>query len=347
MKRKLPIFLAVVMLVGALCASGASAADTKPALSVRVNGYIVSFPDAQPYVDENSRTMIPVRFATEQLGATVAWDGKANTATITRTGITVVVTIGDSNLRITRNGKVTTVSMDTQAVLKDSRTFVPIRFVAEALGAYVDYSDVYNVVGIYSDVLTAEQITKLRAYPYTQNEHAVSYETSKATDTEQELIYFYGSDRDSFNGAFGYANAREHLYNCISRIATYHFKAIDKVIKAAANDEFFDLVVQEAKAEVAYTSDNISFEFTADSSCIYQEDHVNGITTAVRGIVAMTCHIKPTELPGDEMAMIGHYGYTQVQQGVTVYIPVDIHMNTQSNYNVNINTIVPLDGQYI
>jgi hypothetical protein len=85
MKRKLPIFLAVVLLVGALCASGASAADTKPALSVRANGYIVSFPDAQPYVDENSRTMIPVRFATEQLGATVTWNGTAQTATITKT----------------------------------------------------------------------------------------------------------------------------------------------------------------------------------------------------------------------------------------------------------------------
>ena len=49
--------------------------------------------------------------------------------------------------------------MDTAAVLKDSRTYVPFRFVAEALGAHVDYSDTYRTVGIYSDVATSEQVT--------------------------------------------------------------------------------------------------------------------------------------------------------------------------------------------
>jgi hypothetical protein len=70
------------------------------------------------------------------------------------------------------------------------------------------------------------------------------------------------------------------------------------------------------------------------------------LQVTVRGICAMTCNIKPTSLPGNEMTTIGHYGFTQVDQGVTAYIPVDVHMNTQANYNVNINTIVPLDTQY-
>lgn len=348
MKKRLTLLLAVVFVVSALCVTGASAAVAGTAPLARVNGYIVKFPDAQPYVDENNRTMIPVRFVTEQFGATVDWNEKESTiVTIAKGGISIVITIGDPNIQVTENGKATIVTMDTKAVMRENRVYVPIRFVAEALGAYVDYSNVYNVVGVYSDKLTAAQIAELRAYKYTQSANAISYETAKTDKTAQELVYYYGSDRDSFIGTLGYANAREHLYSCISRISTYPFKAIDKFIKGATNDKFFDLVVQEAEAEIDYSSDNIKFEFITDGSCLYQEDNGDTLTATVRGIVAMTCNVKPTTLPGDEMAMIGHYGFMQVQQGVTVYIPVDVHMNTQANYNVNINTIVPLDSQHL
>lgn len=347
MKKKVSILLAVVLIISAFCMTGASAAAAEKAPSVRVNGYIVEFPDAQPYVDENNRTMIPVRFVTQQLGATVDWNDKASTiVTITKDSISVVITIGDPNIQVTENGKSITMLMDTKAVLRDNRVYVPIRFVAEALGAYVDYSDVYNVVGIYSDELTASQIAMLRAYKYTQSSHAISYESAKAEKTERDLIYFYGSDRDSFAGTNGFANAREHLYSCTSRKATYPFEYIKKVLVGSGPDEFFSCVVQEVKAEIAHASDNIEFKFITDSSCLYQEDNGNALTATVRGIVAMTCHIKPTSLPGDEMAMIGRYGFTQVQQGVTEFIPVDVHLNTQANYNVNINTIVSLDNQY-
>ncbi len=345
MKKKISLIIALALMLSAFCVTGASAAESTE-LSVRVNGYTVDFPDAQPFVDANNRTMIPVRFSTEQLGADVSWDNDTKTATIKRDGISVAISIGDADFEVTQNGETTTVTMDTAAIIRESRTYVPIRFVAEALGAYVDYSDVYRVVGIHSDVLTAEQIATLRAYDYTQSKAAVSYETAKEKKTAEDLEYFYGADRESFNGEFGYANAREHLYNCISRISVYPFKAIDRVLEDTTNDEFFDLVVQEAKAEVAYTSDNISFEFITDSSCIYQEDNVSVITTTVRGIIAMTCSTNTAPLPGDEIAMATKYGFTQLQRGETVYIAVDIHMNTQANYYVNIKAIMPLASQY-
>lgn len=346
MKKKISLVLALVLIVGALCVSGASAAASASAPTVRVNGYIVEFPDAQPFIDENDRTILPVRFVTEQLGAVVSWSNETKTATIMKNGISVAITIGDAKLKVTKNGETSDVTMDTAAIIRESRTYVPIRFVAEALGAYVDYSDVYNVVGIYSDELTAEQIEALRAYDYTQSKAAVSYATAKEKKTAEELEYFYGADRESFNGEFGYANAREHLYSFSTRAAEYPFVSLDIVLSGGTTDEFFELLVREAKAEVAYTSDNISFEFITDTSCIYQEDNYSGITTTVRGIVAMTCYIIPTELTGDEMATANKYGFTQILKGETVYIAVDIHMNAQADYYVNIKTVVPLDSQY-
>ncbi len=126
-------------------------------LAVRVNGYLTDFPDAQPFIDENSRTLIPLRFVTEALGADVSWDQTTKTATVEQDGIRCDITIGKADMLVTENGNTSTVTMDTQAVLKDSRTFVPIRYVAESLGAWVGWSNAYKTVEIVKGHLTPEE----------------------------------------------------------------------------------------------------------------------------------------------------------------------------------------------
>ena len=210
MKKNLTSILCVVLALCTLLCTGAMAAELpNSGPTVRVNGQVISFPDGQPFIDNNGRTMIPVRFVTEQLGATVTWDGKTQTANIAKNGIKVAITIGNADMKVTKNSKTDTVKMDTAAVLKDGRTYVPIRFVAEALGAVVDYSEVYQTVGIYADKLTAEQIAMLRELPYTTSTAASGYEAAKARKDAEGLKFFYGTDRDSFKN---FANAREHLY---------------------------------------------------------------------------------------------------------------------------------------
>jgi len=44
------------------------------------------FPDAEPFIDENSRTQVPIRFVGEALGANVSWDGNTKKVTITLNG---------------------------------------------------------------------------------------------------------------------------------------------------------------------------------------------------------------------------------------------------------------------
>ena len=47
-----------------------------------------------------------------------------------------------------------------------------------------------------------------------------------------------------------------------------------------------------------------------------------------------------------ETALLCKLGFTQLYQGKTMYIDIDVHMNTQPNYNVNIHTIAPLGEAY-
>lgn len=104
-------------------------------LRVVVNGNKVSFPDALPFIDGNGRTQVPVRFVSEALGAKVDWDGNDKKVTVALNSRTVILTVGKRGYEI--NSK--SYQMDTVALLQESRTFVPIRFVSEALGATVTW----------------------------------------------------------------------------------------------------------------------------------------------------------------------------------------------------------------
>ena len=104
-------------------------------VSVTVDGKKVVFPDAKPFIDENGRTLIPVRFVTEDLGATVEWNAEDREVYITKDKANVLIRIGQE--RILVNG--VTKTMDTKAIIRYDRTYVPIRYVAEGLGATVGW----------------------------------------------------------------------------------------------------------------------------------------------------------------------------------------------------------------
>jgi hypothetical protein len=109
-----------------------------------VNGDRVNFPDAEPFIDGNGRTQVPVRFISEALGAEVGWEGSTKTVTISQGDKEINIVIG--KMEYTINGEKNL--MDTEALLKEDRTFVPVRFVSEGLGARVDWDPAVRTVYI-------------------------------------------------------------------------------------------------------------------------------------------------------------------------------------------------------
>jgi len=83
-----------------------------------------------PYIDSNNRTMIPFRKPVEAIGASVSFDDNKKEVTAVKGEITVRLTIGESVILV--NGQET--AMDTQAVIKDGRTYIPLRAVLSAFG---------------------------------------------------------------------------------------------------------------------------------------------------------------------------------------------------------------------
>ena len=104
-------------------------------VKISLNGVQLNIPSeyGYPFIDNQSRTIIPLRIISERLGHQVEWDNATQTATIDGE---ISITIGEKVVK-TPNGDI---KMDTFAILKGDRTYVPLRFVVEALGYEVSYN---------------------------------------------------------------------------------------------------------------------------------------------------------------------------------------------------------------
>lgn len=89
---------------------------------------------AAPFI-QNDRTMIPVRAVSESFGSLVSWDPNTRAVTISKDGKTVKLTI-DS---LTANVDGTETALDAAPCIVSDTTFVPVRFVSEALGYNVNF----------------------------------------------------------------------------------------------------------------------------------------------------------------------------------------------------------------
>ncbi|MDQ0885088.1 archaellum component FlaF (FlaF/FlaG flagellin family) [Paenibacillus sp. V4I9] len=180
-------------------AFGSQSSDLRM-IPVIVNGQKVKFPDTEPYIDGNGRTMVPVRFVSEKLGATVVWNNADNAVTI-KYGTKEINLPLNSNT-VTVNG--TTVTLDTSAVLTDGRTMVPLRFVSEALSSEVVWDEGAHSVKVTDSSYKTKVTNGTVSLDAWGRELSKTYSTdwNKLTDLPEKfynLPYFKGLTTDSFN----------------------------------------------------------------------------------------------------------------------------------------------------
>jgi len=93
--------------------------------------------DVAPFIHEG-RTLVPLRALGEALGFAVDYDDAERRITLVRGETTLVLWVDST--RVLVNGREATI--DVPALVRDGRTFVPVRFVAEQLGAEVEWDGV-------------------------------------------------------------------------------------------------------------------------------------------------------------------------------------------------------------
>lgn len=117
-------------------------------INVELLGENVLWTDVVPFIDSNNRTMVPLRAVAEAMMLDVEWDAEKREAKFTRYDVDsedslyFPIDSKEARFELTKDGELAesgTVQMDTEAVIVDSRTYAPIRYLAEYFGYTVDW----------------------------------------------------------------------------------------------------------------------------------------------------------------------------------------------------------------
>jgi len=146
-----------LLLVLVLCFGGSSLArDAVAPKSVQFvigqNVYVVDgvvrIMDAVPFLRDN-RTFVPVRYLAMALGipeSGIAWDGQTQTVTLVAPQVTLKM-VGGQKVMFANDKPL---AMDVAPLIQEGRTYLPARYVAEALGYQVGWNPATQTVVVSS-----------------------------------------------------------------------------------------------------------------------------------------------------------------------------------------------------
>lgn len=142
MKKYLKLILIICFFI---ILSIASFAEENREVEVQLNQKKMEFQDAQPLlIKSEGRTIVPLRCIAEQLEATVHWNKETKEAYISLNDKVIILGM-DNNYAMINGNKI---AFDSSARLINQRTYVPLRFVSEALECSVDWDDYRCIVHI-------------------------------------------------------------------------------------------------------------------------------------------------------------------------------------------------------
>lgn len=101
---------------------------------------------AAPYIS-NGTTMVPVRGVCERLGAEIGWNAQTSTVTAALDGVNIEIVVGSQIATVNGENQ----DMKLAPIERHGRVYIPLRFVATALGAEVAWDEDKYRVDIRSD----------------------------------------------------------------------------------------------------------------------------------------------------------------------------------------------------
>ncbi|MCX7714898.1 MAG: stalk domain-containing protein [Clostridia bacterium] len=160
--KKLNILLYIILMLFALVPADAKAEqvdDSQIPIDIMVNDCYIKT-DAKSFLEKNT-TYVPVRFVSEALGADeIIWEGDSRSVIISEGETTIKFTIGSRYVYVNSQKIV----LENSIRLINDRSFVPVRFVSEILGATVNWNSTYYTVEIKKDGIAVPENLKNTNY---------------------------------------------------------------------------------------------------------------------------------------------------------------------------------------
>ncbi|MNJ49962.1 hypothetical protein D3C77_452210 [compost metagenome] len=109
----------------------------KEEMQITSKDVLIGYPgDYYEVIKKNGASFVPLRYMSAELDAEIKWNKETKTITIIDdiTQEEIVLTVGSKQAKV--GGKAVTLS-EPAFIHEDGKTYVPLRFIAEALGAKV------------------------------------------------------------------------------------------------------------------------------------------------------------------------------------------------------------------
>ncbi|MGO1581482.1 MAG: copper amine oxidase N-terminal domain-containing protein [Peptoniphilaceae bacterium] len=191
LKRNVALaMIGLVLLPSVIYAAGKlpeTASDNK--INVYIDNNLQTIPQdmGAAYLDkETNRVMVPVRYIAEQLGSNINFvpedKGQNSGFLIGKDGIMIKMLNKESTAYIMSNTEIKPVLLDQAALIYDGRSYVPVRFLSEALGNKVEWK---------SDSVYIEKLEKEKSHNK-ENKDSLTVEESKKVLKD---LYDEGKDK--------------------------------------------------------------------------------------------------------------------------------------------------------
>ena len=151
MKKILVLSLLFVLIITLIPGTAAYASDD---IRVLVNGSYIAFTAQQPIIVDGS-TLVPLRGVFDALGFDVVWEAENQTVTLTAPDATKFsFKIGERAISVnstTLLPRLQTIHMSVSAQIVNGSTLIPLRAVAETIGAEVNWNEQQRLITIIYD----------------------------------------------------------------------------------------------------------------------------------------------------------------------------------------------------
>ncbi len=269
MKKGLSIALALVLTL-----SSAVPVFADDGINVIVNGKKVSFSDQAPVI-KNDRVLVPLRGVLEEMGIEVNWNEFDKSVSAQRGLAYAQFTIGDSTM-LTDSEEVT---LDVPPEIINERTMIPLRAIAEAFDASVEWDGNTKTVTVADSAM----VTSVDSEKITDEGKAEDGTTLYTVDCVYPVL----------NGNVSTAG-RDTANETIKNIILKNLEPIEADIKTAA-EEFYAAVKEDESSvidnyrplsivgeyKVTYLSDSIVslyYNIGADFMGAHPMSYRDGIT---------------------------------------------------------------------
>ena len=245
-------------------------------IKITLNGSPITIKDQ--IINQNGSILLPMREISNLLGALVDYDSTNKVAIIDSSDTHVEAPLGYSFLSI--NGTQTTIANNARSIVYNSKTYLPVRAVSQALSSNISYDSAIKTVAITTDgsiptqspsVTPTPQPTATPA-PQAQNTPQYIFDNNLSMSTVDE------SYKKSFTSV---SQTKQLIPDCSDKAADFVYKNMDYVeVNLAVTKQSYRIYGRGGKGGITFGKNSILISNTVSNELIVFKDGTYIINTA-------------------------------------------------------------------